>query len=288
MGQLGDGARRGVGHRDPLGALFSFIGMRVRRGGQWLEPTPRVGRRRDEHDGAHTRLAGRPKVWTVAVEAVRHNILERQYPRLVEFLDHRGSQLGFALPHHRVWQLALSPPGGVGVEKPRLWQEQPFVDQGITLARRIGRKHPDLTVLDLPQRSAVLAGHTYGVLPFFRKPCLIDDQHAIGLAHLVLDQAMIRLQHGRFVPERVTDEPLHRSDLATFHLQGHRFDRFAFERAELPHHIIEKLVPRCLPGKTRAKGGVEPTEFVHKRVDIAPSERTLGNGKRLVCRPTHR
>jgi len=29
VGQLGYGARRCVGHRDPLGALFSFIGIRV-------------------------------------------------------------------------------------------------------------------------------------------------------------------------------------------------------------------------------------------------------------------
>jgi len=33
---------------------------------------------------------------------------------------------------------------------------------------------------------------------------------------------------------------------------------------------------------------MEPTEFLHKRIDIAPGERILGNGKRLVCRPTRR
>src|SRR5215813_1306352 len=99
---------------------------------------------------------------------------------------------------------------------------------------------------------------------------------------------MIRLPHGRFVPERVTDEPLHRPDLATFHLQGHWFDRFAFERAKLPHHIVEKLVPRFLPGKTPPKGGVKPTEFVHEGIKIAPCKRKLGNNKRLPCRPTCR
>jgi hypothetical protein len=50
----------------------------------------------------------------------------------------------------------------------------------------------------------------------------------------------------------------------------------------------EKLVSGFLLGKTRAKGGVEPAEFVQKRVDIAPRERKLGNGKRLVCRLTRR
>jgi hypothetical protein len=53
-------------------------------------------------------------------------------------------------------------------------------------------------------------------------------------------------------------------------------------------HIVEKLVPRFLPGKTRPKGGMELTEFVHERVDIVSRERKLGNSKRLPCRPTHR
>src|SRR5262249_59167959 len=86
-----------------------------------------------------------------------------------------------------------------------------------------------------------------------------------GLAHLLLDQAMIGLQHGVFIPERLTDEPLHRPDLAALHLQGYRFDGFAGEGTELPHHRVEKLVPWFLPGKTRPKGRMEPTEFVHKR-----------------------
>jgi hypothetical protein len=51
---------------------------------------------------------------------------------------------------------------------------------------------------------------------------------------------------------------------------------------------LAKSIPRFLPRKTRAKGGVEPTEFVQKRVEIAPGERKLRNGKRLVCRPTNR
>jgi hypothetical protein len=125
-------------------------------------------------------------------------------------------------------------------------------------------------------------------LAFFDEPRFIDDQDPIGLTQFVLEQAVICLQHDRFIPERVTDEPLHRPDTAALHLQGHRFDGLAFQSAELTHHIIEKLVPRFLPGKTRAKGGMEPTEFVHKRVNIAPGERKLGNGKRLVCRPTRR
>jgi hypothetical protein len=99
---------------------------------------------------------------------------------------------------------------------------------------------------------------------------------------------MRRLQHRRFLPQRITDEALHGPHLATLHLQGQRFDGFAFQGTALAHHRVEKLVPRFLSGKTRPTGGVEPTEFVYERVKIASRECKLGHGKRLVCRPTCR
>jgi hypothetical protein len=68
-------------HRHTLRALLPFIGRRVRGGRERLEPTPGVRWRRDERDGAHTRLAGCPKVRTVAIQAIRHNILEGQHPK---------------------------------------------------------------------------------------------------------------------------------------------------------------------------------------------------------------
>src|SRR5215831_435537 len=170
VGQRGHCARRGVGHRDALGALFAFISRRVRRGGQWLEPTPCVRWRRHERDSAYTGLAGRPKVRAVAVEAIRHNVLERQYPCLVERLDHRGRQSGFALPRDLVRQLTFRPPGLVGVGEPRLWQKQPFVDEGIAPPRGIGGKHADLTVLDFAQGAAVLARDTNRIGPLFHEP----------------------------------------------------------------------------------------------------------------------
>jgi len=77
VSHLGDGAWRGVGHRDALGAWHAFIRIRMGGRGERLEPTPRVRRRRHERDGAHTRLACRPEVRAVAIEAVRYNILKR-------------------------------------------------------------------------------------------------------------------------------------------------------------------------------------------------------------------
>src|SRR5262249_54924592 len=165
---------------------------------------------------------------------------------------------------------------------------QPFVHQGIALARGIGGEDPYLAMLHLPYGAAVLAGDPPRVVAFFCKAGLIEGQHPPALAPLLLAPAPTRLHQRRFLPERPTDAPLHRPDLAALHLQGYRFDGFAGEGTELPHHRVEKLVPWFLPGKTRPKGRMEPTEFVHKSVDFAPSERKLGNGKRLVCRPTGR
>jgi hypothetical protein len=47
----------------------------MRSGRHRREPTLGVGRCRNERDGTHTGLTHGPKVWTVALEAVRHNIL---------------------------------------------------------------------------------------------------------------------------------------------------------------------------------------------------------------------
>ena len=90
LGQLGHRAWWGVGHRDALGALHSFIGIRVQGRGKRLEPPPRVRRRRHECDGAYTRLARRPKVRTVAIEAIRHHIFEREQPLVHDRLAEDG------------------------------------------------------------------------------------------------------------------------------------------------------------------------------------------------------
>src|ERR671933_1875904 len=140
VGHLGHRARWGVSHGDALGALCSFIGRRVPGGRERLEPPPRVRRRRHERHGTHTGLKSGPKVWTVAIEAVRHNILERQHTGPVEPLHHRCRQLGFALRRDLVRQLTFRPPGLVGIGEPWLRQEEPFVDEGVALPRGIGGK----------------------------------------------------------------------------------------------------------------------------------------------------
>ena len=98
-----------------------------------------------------------------------------------------------------------------------------------------------MPVRDFAQGAAGGAGHAYGVLAFFRHSCLIDDPHPLGLAHLVVAQAMLPLPHGRFVPERIAHEPRHRPPVAALHLPGHRFAGLAFAGTALPHQRVEKF-----------------------------------------------
>jgi hypothetical protein len=116
----------------------------------------------------------------------------------------------------------------------------------------------------------------------------VDLDIRLGVDPRKADQMVRGVAHLDLIPRNIADKALHPTDGTPLDLQGHRFDGFAFQGTELAHHIVEKLVPRFLADKTRPKGGVEPTEFIHKRVNIAACERKLGNGKRLVCRPTCR
>jgi hypothetical protein len=118
--------------------------------GEGLEPPPRVRWRGYKGYGAHTRLARGPKVRAVPIEAVRHQILERQHTGAVEVLHHGSGQLGLRLPRDLLRHLTFGPPCCVGVGEPRLRDEQPFIDQCIALPRGIRRKYPHLTILDLP------------------------------------------------------------------------------------------------------------------------------------------
>jgi hypothetical protein len=69
---------------------------------------------------------------------------------------------------------------------------------------------------------------------------------------------------------------LHRADTRSLGLQGNRFDRFAFESAELSHHIAEKMVVWLTTSKTVSESGMEPTELIDKVLDIIESQ--LSNG----------
>lgn len=159
VGPRRTGARRGVRHRAPLGALRALRGLGGRGGRPRLEPTPRVCWRRDARDGADTRRAGRPQGRAGAIEAIRSHVLERPHAGVRELLPHRRGPWGLRLPRDLIRPLPLGPPRLIGVGGPRRRDAAAFVDQRLPLPRGIGGKHAHLTMRALAQRPTIVAGH---------------------------------------------------------------------------------------------------------------------------------
>lgn len=120
--------------------------------------------------------------------------------------------------------------------------------------------HRDLTVPDLAERSAVLAGHPYRVRPLFRKARAVEDQHPLpigdGPAHALPD-----LGH---VPRRVGDEVL--QGLITprlAHAGEHRAHRLARAIAQNAEQIPTKGPALC----DMAKGGLKWFEPPQQSID---------------------
>jgi hypothetical protein len=97
---------------------------------------------------------------------------------------------------------------------------------------------------------------------------------------------MVRPEHLGVIPDRVTNAALHRPHIPALHLEGHGFDRFAFQMTELAHHVVEEMVPGLAPRKAIAKGSMKAVQFVHKACDIAGLKRKLGDGEHVPFGPT--
>src|SRR5262249_28538786 len=129
----------------------------------------------DECHRAHTCLACRPELWTVAIEAIGRNITKREGAARMETTHHIRRQLRLGFKDRLLGHVAPSSAARIGLTPPLLRQEKSFVDQRIALPGGIGGKHSHLTIVDLAQRATVLAGDPYRVLAFFHKPALVDD-----------------------------------------------------------------------------------------------------------------
>ena len=120
------------------------------------------------------------------------------------------------------------------------------------------------------------------VLAFFDKARLIDDQDAIGLPHLVRDEAMIRLTHRVLIPHIIAHAALHAPNIAPLDLEGHGLDGFAFACAALADHVVEEMLAGLAPRKTPPELVMERLEFVKKSVDITWGEIKLRDGEPLA------
>src|SRR5215831_6099495 len=130
------------------------------------------------------------------------------------------------------------------------------------MAGRIRHKHADLTILHTAQARTILAGDPDRVFPLFGEARLVKDQDPLGLAHIVVDQAMVGVPHLRLIPDDLTETPLHRPHVAAFYPQRDGLDRFAFQGTELAYHIAKEMLPRLAPGKTLVEDCMKTPQFV--------------------------
>src|SRR5262249_50712334 len=99
--------------------------------------------------------------------------------------------------------------------------------------------------LCLAEITAILPGHSHGLLPFFHKARLLHEQHACGLTHLSGDKPMIRLAPLVFVPDIITDEALHAAHVAARDLECHGLNGHPFQYAHLC--AMSLAVETCFP-----------------------------------------
>jgi hypothetical protein len=154
------------------------------------------------------------------------------------------------------------------------------------MARRIGRKHPDLTIVHLAQGATVLPRHTHRRWALLGKSRLIKHQHPLGISQIFLKQAMVLLTPLRFIPDHLADESRPRTDIPPVHLPRHRLDRLAFEGTERPYHIPKELLPRLAPRNTPGECRMKPPPFVQESFDITVRQGKLWDGKDLAFGPT--
>jgi hypothetical protein len=126
-----------------------------------------------------------------------------------------------------------------------------------------------LAIVDFSDSPAVLAGNPDGVLTLFDKPTFIKDQGAVRATEIIINKTAILGYDFIIVPWRIAHKPLHGPDITVFHGQGDGFDGFALKLAELPGHVIEKMLPGFASLKAIGELFVKSFEFITETFDIA-------------------
>jgi hypothetical protein len=85
---------------------------------------PAAGVRRDRHTcrSSYTRIDSIQEIRTIALEAIRHDVLKRQQALVRDSLSHRCGQLWFGVQRYPRRHLAVRPAGGIRVAAPHFWQ----------------------------------------------------------------------------------------------------------------------------------------------------------------------
>ncbi|MDQ3951366.1 MAG: hypothetical protein M3279_00160, partial [Actinomycetota bacterium] len=106
------------------------------------------------------------------------------------------------------------------VLKPSLGHEEDAIDSGMTLGTGIAQEYSYLTVGNLAQGAAVLAGHPSRMFPLFDEPSLIHHQDSIRIPQLRHHVPAQVLSHRLMVPGVSLQDSLHPPGMAVARLLG--------------------------------------------------------------------
>jgi hypothetical protein len=209
------------------------------------------------------------------IDGIRNHPREGNLVSLSQFMEHLDRKLGLAHEGSLLGEGAFPATEGVVIGKPLLGDEQPRIKQGVAMGGGIASEHAHLAVLHLADGATVLFPHTDGVIALFDEAGFIEDKDPMGIAEVIGYHAMIGMHDFCFVPDDVTHEMLHGSDISFFYGEGDGFDRFPFYVAELTDHVSEEMVSGFAPSKTVSERFVESFEFPMEIFNVFFVEVTL-------------
>jgi hypothetical protein len=91
-----------------------------------------------------------------------------------------------------------------------------------------------------------------------------------------------------FIPEDITTETLHCTNIAPFDLEGHRLNHRTLECPALVHQGAQAMFPRFPPYQAIVKGFMQLLQIVAEPVYIVRCPLSLRDSKALVSRATCR
>ena len=137
----------------------------------------------------------------------------------------------------------------------------------------VRQKDPNLTVLDLPGRAAVLPLDSHRLGPFLQEAGLVDDADPIRLAKALHDKRLQLVTHGVGIPLRTKQQPLHRLRVFVAHRFCHLPAVLARNGRQQPTQILPSRFTRFAADKE-----------VHETGSGMPQTRSRIGRFRLVSR----
>ena len=119
-----------------------------------------------------------------------------------------------------------------------------------------------------------------------RLACLIEHEDTIRVADLVGYELMVVLPHLLLILPSLADKPLQPADSPPLDVEGHRFNRLAFQLTELAYHVVKEMGARLTPPKAVVKGRLQLPELLHEPFYITGHKVKCRHGKSYVGSPT--